>query len=66
MRIYTRGRSQSERSQAHWRSHIALLTGYSFLSLICVMGRGSGIDKRVLIDYNVSLLQDAVIEVFRV
>lgn len=30
------------------------------------MGRGSGVDKRVLIDYNVSLLQEAVIEVFRV
>jgi hypothetical protein len=30
------------------------------------MGRGSGIDKRVLIDYNVGVLQDAVVEVFKV
>ncbi|KAM0713859.1 hypothetical protein Q7P37_010821 [Cladosporium fusiforme] len=36
------------------------------LSLICLMGKGSGVDKRVLIDYNVSLLQDAVVEVFKV
>jgi Ras-related GTP-binding protein C/D len=43
-----------------------VLTVYSHLSLICLMGKGSGVDKRVLIDYNVSLLQDAVVEVFRV
>jgi hypothetical protein len=30
------------------------------------MGKGSGVDKRVLIDYNISLLQDAVVEVFKV
>jgi hypothetical protein len=43
-----------------------VLTMYSHLSLICLMGKGSGVDKRVLIDYNVSLLQDAVVEVFKV
>ena len=42
------------------------LTIYSHLSLICLMGKGSGVDKRVLIDYNVSLLQDAVVEVFKI
>nr|OQO20693.1 hypothetical protein B0A51_10644 [Rachicladosporium sp. CCFEE 5018] len=36
------------------------------LSLICIMGKGSTPDKRVLIDYNVGLLQDAVVEVFKV
>ena len=43
-----------------------ILTRSSHLSLICLMGKGSGVDKRVLIDYNVSLLQDAVVEVFKV
>jgi hypothetical protein len=43
-----------------------VLTMCSHLSLICLMGKGSGVDKRVLIDYNVSLLQDAVVEVFKV
>jgi hypothetical protein len=43
-----------------------VLTVFSHLSLICLMGKGSGVDKRVLIDYNVSLLQDAVVEVFKV
>jgi len=43
-----------------------VLTNHSHLSLICLMGKGSGVDKRVLIDYNVSLLQDAVVEVFKV
>ncbi|KAK5704768.1 GTP-binding protein gtr2 [Elasticomyces elasticus] len=36
------------------------------LSLLCVMGKGSSADKRVLIDYNVSILQTALVKVFRV
>jgi len=30
------------------------------------MGKGSTADKRVLIDYNVGVLRDALIQVFRV
>ncbi|KAK5134512.1 hypothetical protein LTR08_006429 [Meristemomyces frigidus] len=37
-----------------------------YLSLICVMGKGSSTAKRVLIDYNVSILHDALLQVFRV
>jgi len=33
---------------------------------MCVMGKGSSADKRVLIDYNVGILQDALLQVFRV
>ncbi|TKA75599.1 hypothetical protein B0A55_06345 [Friedmanniomyces simplex] len=36
------------------------------LSLLCVMGKGSSADKRVLIDYNVGILQDALLQVFKV
>ncbi|GIZ46673.1 hypothetical protein CKM354_000979100 [Cercospora kikuchii] len=35
-----------------------------YLSLICVMGQGSTADKRVLIDYNVSILNDALQQMF--
>lgn len=38
----------------------------SYLSLVCIMGKGSSVDKRVLIDYNVSILQDALLQVFKV
>jgi hypothetical protein len=63
----THERSQSRccRCQKKRRTN-SVLTDYSHLSLICLMGKGSGVDKRVLIDYNVSLLQDAVVEVFKV
>ncbi|KAK5128922.1 hypothetical protein LTR85_000255 [Meristemomyces frigidus] len=37
-----------------------------YLSLICVMGKGSSTDKRVLIDYNVGILHDALLQVFKV
>ena len=37
----------------------------SYLSLICVMGQGSTADKRVLIDYNVSVLHDALQQMFK-
>lgn len=37
-----------------------------YLSLLCIMGKGSSVDKRVLIDYNVSILQDALLQVFKV
>jgi hypothetical protein len=30
------------------------------------MGKGSSADKRVLIDYNASILQDALLQVFKV
>ncbi|KAI5357690.1 Putative gtr1/RagA G protein [Septoria linicola] len=36
-----------------------------YLSLICVMGQGSTADKRVLIDYNVSVLHDALQQMFK-
>ncbi|KAI6876328.1 ras-related GTP-binding protein-like protein C, partial [Hortaea werneckii] len=36
------------------------------LSLLCVIGKGSSADKRVLIDYNVGILHDALLQVFRV
>ncbi|TKA30897.1 hypothetical protein B0A54_14505 [Friedmanniomyces endolithicus] len=36
------------------------------LSLLCVMGKGSSVDKRVLIDYNVGILQQALLQVFKV
>ncbi|CAK3865127.1 related to GTP-binding gtr2 [Lecanosticta acicola] len=36
-----------------------------YLSLICVMGQGSTADKRVLIDYNVSVLHDALTQMFK-
>lgn len=38
----------------------------SYLSLICVMGRGSSADKRVLIDYNAGILHDALLQIFKV
>ena len=38
----------------------------SSLSLICVMGKGSSADKRVLIDYNVDILHDALLQVFKI
>lgn len=38
----------------------------SHLSLLCVMGKGSSADKRVLIDYNVGILHDALLRVFKV
>lgn len=38
----------------------------SYLSLVCVMGKGSSPDKRVLIDYNVGILHDALVQVFKV
>ncbi|KAK4545259.1 hypothetical protein LTR36_003439 [Oleoguttula mirabilis] len=37
-----------------------------YLSLICVMGKGSTTNKRVLIDYNVGILHDALLQVFKV
>lgn len=39
---------------------------FSHLSLLCVIGKGSSADKRVLIDYNVGILHDALLQVFRV
>ncbi len=30
------------------------------------MGQGSGPDKRPLIDYNVDILQDALVQIFKV
>ncbi|KAK3725351.1 GTP-binding protein gtr2 [Vermiconidia calcicola] len=36
------------------------------LSLLCLMGQGSGADKKVLIDYNVDILHDALLQVFKV
>lgn len=30
------------------------------------MGKGSSADKRVLIDYNVGILHDAIVQVFKV
>ena len=39
---------------------------YRYLSLMCVMGKGSSTAQRVLIDYNVSILHDALLQVFRV
>jgi hypothetical protein len=30
------------------------------------MGKGSGPDKRVLIDYNVDIVQDAIVAMFKV
>ncbi|KAF2161199.1 hypothetical protein M409DRAFT_69833 [Zasmidium cellare ATCC 36951] len=36
-----------------------------YLSLICIMGQGSTADKRVLIDYNVSILHEALTQVFK-
>ena len=30
------------------------------------MGKGSSADKRVLIDYNVSILHDALLQIFKV
>jgi len=36
------------------------------LSLLCVMGKNSSASKRVLIDYNVGILQDALLQVFKV
>ena len=36
-----------------------------YLSLICVMGQGSSADKRVLIDYNVGILHDALEKLFK-
>lgn len=30
------------------------------------MGKGSSVDKRVLIDYNVDILYDALLQVFKV
>ncbi|KAH9826366.1 GTP-binding protein gtr2 [Teratosphaeria destructans] len=37
-----------------------------YLSLVCVMGKGSSADKRVLIDYNVTTLQEALLKIFKV
>jgi Ras-related GTP-binding protein C/D len=39
---------------------------HRYLSLICVMGKGSPPEKRMLIDYNVGVLQDAVLKIFKV
>ncbi|KAF2480914.1 Gtr1/RagA G protein conserved region-domain-containing protein [Neohortaea acidophila] len=36
------------------------------LSLICIMGKGSSVEKRVLIDYNVDVFVDAVVKIFQV
>ncbi|KAK4632385.1 GTP-binding protein gtr2 [Fulvia fulva] len=36
-----------------------------YLSLICVMGQGSTADKRMLIDYNVTILQEALQQMFK-
>lgn len=46
-----------------WRG---MLTCDSYLSLLCVMGKGSSNDKRLLIDYNVGILHDALLQVFKV
>ncbi|KAF2769128.1 hypothetical protein EJ03DRAFT_343576 [Teratosphaeria nubilosa] len=37
-----------------------------YLSLVCVMGKGSSADKRVLIDYNVTTLQEALLKISKV
>ena len=36
------------------------------LSLLCIMGKGSSADKRVLIDYNIDILHDALLKIFQV
>lgn len=37
-----------------------------YLSLICIMGQGSTPDRRVLIDYNISVAAEAIREIFRI
>ncbi|KAK5110458.1 hypothetical protein LTR62_005809 [Meristemomyces frigidus] len=36
------------------------------LSLLCIMGKGCSVKRRALVDYNVGVLQDALLEVFKV
>jgi Ras-related GTP-binding protein C/D len=43
-----------------------LTHGDRYLTLLCVMGKGSSADKRVLIDYNVGILQEALLQIFEV
>lgn len=44
---------------------IMLTYEHRYLSLLCLMSKGSTADKRVLIDYNVDLLQDALVQIFK-
>jgi Ras-related GTP-binding protein C/D len=49
------------------RSLTQLLTCVcSSLSLICLMGQGNGPDNRAVVDYNVDILSDALLQVFKV
>lgn len=56
----------SEFYQARTLRVCIVLMSNSSLSLICVMGKGNSADKRVLIDYNVEILCDALLQVFKV
>ena len=42
------------------------LTLIRYLMLVCIFGKGSAVDKKPVIDYNVDILQDAVIKIFNV
>ena len=63
--MFMRGRSTSE-SSLHYETYLKLTMMFSYLALICVMGKGSSVAQRVLIDYNVGILRDALLQVFRV
>ena len=43
-----------------------LTSEHRSLSLLCVMGKGSSADKKMLIDYNVDILHDALSQIFKV
>lgn len=36
------------------------------LSLLCVMGKGSTPDKKATIDYNVDIVHDAMLQIFKI
>ena len=59
-----------KRSRSKWMSNVAcdlkLLTMSSSLSLICLMAKGNSVENRVLIEYNVTILRDAVVQMFKV
>ena len=62
--------SMQKRSRSKWMSNVAcdlkLLTMSSSLSLICLMAKGNSVENRVLIEYNVTILRDAVVQMFKV
>lgn len=64
--MFMRRKSTSESSLPSNRYQYHSLTVLSYLSLLCVMGKGSSVNKRVLIDYNVDILREALLDVFRV